>query len=524
MSFLLNSKGKQLSIRTLGSYDYWLSIVKLLASGKAPEDLIIEGDFSLAHLRIRSLPDNLTVNGDFDLRQCQRLSRIGKNLKVKGNLLIGGRLSTLAPYQQKLKKDIEEPAFLRKFSKDGQIPLSYLPESLEVKGNLIIRSATHLRSLPNNLKVGGSLLLHGSKELKKLPNELNLNGDLILISCPNLTTLPSKLRAKRLVLIGCGVESLPYKIDIQESIHLESCPKLTSLETGLISLETGNLEYVVVDNCPIEKLPYYVTASKFIRLSKLPVKQLKDSLLEAESIRIKKCKNLERVDSLLNPSHALSFRECKKLEYFSAPTDRIRQLDLTNCESLQALPSELKFYSDSFYNNKDVNEKLILTNCFQLTQLPEFMKFSGWLEVSGCSLKTLPKKMQECRVSWRNHWVTPDIIFAPETLTPDRILTETNAEIRRLMLERVGIDIVLSKAKAATIDSDKDAGGKRSLVQVRVNTTFGQQTVRYLRCSCPSTTREYLLPVPPTTNSCKSAAAWLAGFSNPNDYQPVLET
>jgi len=152
------------------------------------------------------------------------------------------------------------------------------------------------------------------------------------------------------------------------------------------------------------------------------------------------------------------------------------------------------------------------------------MKFTGLLEVSGCSIKSLPKKVKDCYVLWRGYWIKSDIIFAPERLTPSRILTETNAEIRRLMLEKVGIEHVLSKANASIIDSDKDAGGKRSLIQAYVMTDQDEHVVRYLRCSCPSTAREYLLPVPPNINSCKAAAAWLAGFDKVDDYQPVLET
>ena len=32
------------------------------------------------------------------------------------------------------------------------------------------------------------------------------------------------------------------------------------------------------------------------------------------------------------------------------------------------------------------------------------------------------------------------------------------------------------------------------------------------------------LRVPPTVRTCRAAAAWLAGFSEPDAYRPVLET
>jgi len=41
---------------------------------------------------------------------------------------------------------------------------------------------------------------------------------------------------------------------------------------------------------------------------------------------------------------------------------------------------------------------------------------------------------------------------------------------------------------------------------------------------CPSTGRKYLLRVPPHIADCRAAAAWLAGFNNPDEYRPVQET
>ncbi|NOK61345.1 MAG: hypothetical protein GFH27_549305n114 [Chloroflexi bacterium AL-W] len=41
---------------------------------------------------------------------------------------------------------------------------------------------------------------------------------------------------------------------------------------------------------------------------------------------------------------------------------------------------------------------------------------------------------------------------------------------------------------------------------------------------CPSTGRQYLIRVPPQTRTCHQAAAWIAGFDDPNAYQPIAET
>jgi hypothetical protein len=150
----------------------------------------------------------------------------------------------------------------------------------------------------------------------------------------------------------------------------------------------------------------------------------------------------------------------------------------------------------------------------------------GPIDVAGSGLRGLPERLsRSARILWRGVVVPPDVIFRPETLTPEQILGQRNAELRRVMLERVGLDRVLQKAKAEVVDSDRDAGGVRRLVRMALAGRFGRDRDRcYLHCQCPSTGREYLLRVPPETRTCRQAAAWLAGFEDPEAYRPVLET
>ena len=39
-----------------------------------------------------------------------------------------------------------------------------------------------------------------------------------------------------------------------------------------------------------------------------------------------------------------------------------------------------------------------------------------------------------------------------------------------------------------------------------------------------STGRQYALRVPPAMRTCRQAAAWTAGFTDPADYNPLVET
>jgi hypothetical protein len=52
----------------------------------------------------------------------------------------------------------------------------------------------------------------------------------------------------------------------------------------------------------------------------------------------------------------------------------------------------------------------------------------------------------------------------------------------------------------------------------------GDTDIVCLSVNCPSTAHHYLLRVPPTMQTCRQAAAWMAGFDDPNLYQPLQET
>jgi len=92
---------------------------------------------------------------------------------------------------------------------------------------------------------------------------------------------------------------------------------------------------------------------------------------------------------------------------------------------------------------------------------------------------------------------------------------------RRVLLERVGFERFLREVEAEVVDEDTDAGGERRLLRVAMQ---GDEDLVCVSVKCPSTGRQYLLRVPPRTRTCHEAVAWTAGFSNPHDYKPAIET
>jgi hypothetical protein len=101
------------------------------------------------------------------------------------------------------------------------------------------------------------------------------------------------------------------------------------------------------------------------------------------------------------------------------------------------------------------------------------------------------------------------------------VLAERNAERRRVMLERYGLDRFMADARAEILDEDQDAGGRRRLLRL---TLEGDEDLVCVTVVCPSTDRQFVLRVPPTMRTCRQAVAWTAGYDDPDLYSPRVET
>jgi hypothetical protein len=122
--------------------------------------------------------------------------------------------------------------------------------------------------------------------------------------------------------------------------------------------------------------------------------------------------------------------------------------------------------------------------------------------------------------NWHGVRVDSRLILHPDQLRAGEILAEKNLEIRRIMIERFGVERLLSEAGASLVDSDIDAGGERALFHV---TRRSGEPLSFLKVRCPSTLRSYLIQMPPTARSCREAAAWSFGMEM-DEYAPLRES
>lgn len=123
--------------------------------------------------------------------------------------------------------------------------------------------------------------------------------------------------------------------------------------------------------------------------------------------------------------------------------------------------------------------------------------------------------------AWHGVHVPRDVIEAPATITAERIISERNAEIRRVMLERMGHERFLAESGAQPIQRDRygellriELPDDEPLVLVRVvNSTPEPDGSR----------NRYLLRVPPDVRSAQEGVAWTFNVP-PGQYAPVAET
>ncbi len=253
----------------------------------------------------------------------------------------------------------------------------------------------------------------------------------------------------------------------------------------------------------------------------------------------------------LRVDHRLELTDCRQLTVLP-PGWRIGTLLLTRCQKLTALPGDLHvdflglegctalrdWPADTRVTHGWVRARgcveldalppglgplstLDLRGCARLKSIPEGVTVGSWVDVGGTGLTRLPASLADAGLRWNGVVVTPQIAFAPETLTGEVILAERNTEVRRIMIERVGREHFLRSVNAAVLDTDRDRGGERRLYRVDLP---NDEPLVLVSLHCPSTGRHYLVRVPPTMTSCHAAVAWTAGFDDPKLYAPVAET
>jgi hypothetical protein len=118
---------------------------------------------------------------------------------------------------------------------------------------------------------------------------------------------------------------------------------------------------------------------------------------------------------------------------------------------------------------------------------------------------------------WHGVRVPERVIRAPDELTRDDFLGETNMEARRVIQERMGGRFI-EELGGRFID-----GGDRGVLYEVDLPDDPDEVARYVQVLDASSQREYYLRVPPTVATVDAAVAWTFGLA-PGEYRPVRES
>lgn len=250
-------------------------------------------------------------------------------------------------------------------------------------------------------------------------------------------------------------------------------------------------------------ITYRLSARGCHRLKTLPAG------LRAGIVDLRDCLALETLPPGLSPAF-LDLEGCTALERL--PDDlalRGGRLNIRDCALIDALPP------------RGSVAQLDIAGCGRIDHVPEGFRVTSWIDVAGSGLTEPPPHLPGIGLRWRGVPVDARIAFRPHELGIAEILQERNAERRRIMLERFGFETFMEAAEAEELDHDRDPGGERRLLRVELD---GDEPLVCVSVGCPSTGRRYFLRVPPTMRTCHQAVAWTAGFDNPADYAPLIET
>jgi hypothetical protein len=314
-------------------------------------------------------------------------------------------------------------------------------------------------SAPDGLIVNGTLNFAGETKLRVLPRNLSCSS-LDVSDCANLTALPEGLTCYGLTARNLNFRTLPEGLRVKFRLDLSGCTLLEKLPDNL------NIGSILLRDC--------------MNLAALP------EGMDVSFLDISGCTRLERFPQQARISIGqLIARGCTRLRELPAWLEPLAEVDLAGCELINALPANFRV--------------------------------SSWLDLAGTEINSVSERIQ---LRWRGVPIERRIAFQPETITGQEVLNTENVELRRVLLERMGFERFLEEVDAQILDQDRDPGGERRLMRVPFP---GDEAFVAIWVICPSTDRNYVLRVPPTMTCCHQAAAWLAGFDDPNDYKPVIE-
>jgi hypothetical protein len=110
---------------------------------------------------------------------------------------------------------------------------------------------------------------------------------------------------------------------------------------------------------------------------------------------------------------------------------------------------------------------------------------------------TLPEKYGNTHPQqWRSQW----------------LLEESNAELRRVLIQGIGYSRICKELKAIEFDSWQD------YTLLKIDNEVDIEPIFLLKMTCPSTRFTHVLRVPPDVESAREAIRWVNGGIEPEEF------
>ena len=326
-----------------------------------------------------------------------------------------------------------------------------------------------------------------SYNLKILPDSLG--------SLSNLTHLNLELNQ---------LEDLPKFIgNFSNLTHLNlKCSNLNTLPDSLGNL--SNLTHLNLRSSNLTILPNFIGNLSNLTHLNLELNQLEDlpdfigNLSNLTHLNLE-CSNIktlpESIGNLSNLTHLyLQKNQLKELPASIGNLSNLTHLYLQK-NQLKELPASIGKLSNLTHLCLNLRE---FYDVFSENQFSQFPKVIGYLQ----NLTTL----DQISIPEKYHGISL------AELPAKSLLTEKNAEMRRLLIQLIGYDRICSELGAVELDN------WREYTLLKIEQKIDIEPIHLLKMTCPSTRYIHVLRVPPEATSARVAIKWVNWGVDPEEF------
>ena len=361
-----------------------------------------------------------------------------------------------------------------------------LPHTIDSLANLSLLTIVdyNLRYLPDNIGSLSSLkhLNFYTDSLLMLPKSIgNLsNLEVLNLFCSEkLECLPDSIgylsKLKELKISASGITKIPdtignlsslEEISFLSNYQLSYLPDTIGDLMQLKSLELYDSNITYLPNT-IGKLSNLV----YMKISGNPISKLPDTI-----------GRLSNLNSLY-----LDRNQLTDLPAILTGMQSLSYLNLSN-NQFDKLPPSLEQLK-----NLSVLE---LEGIDRISDLSVLQKLSPDFEVMFLNEVWLPRRYWTKLSEWKSEW----------------LLDEQNAEIRRVLIQRLGYERICEELNAIEIDT------WREYTLLKINVNVDKESIVLLKMTCPSTTHIHVLRVPPKMKTAEAAISWVNWGIHPDKF------